>query len=72
MYRHCNLNMLGVAADLDDRAGAALVQKLIAGTDIAVENFLAEALERRGLVTTTWCRQNRDGCQSRASPLVRR
>lgn len=45
----CNRNKLGVAADLDDRAGAALVQKLIAGADIVVENFLAEALERRGL-----------------------
>jgi crotonobetainyl-CoA:carnitine CoA-transferase CaiB-like acyl-CoA transferase len=44
-----NRNKLGVALDLDTEADRAVVERLIAGADVVVDNFLPGALERRGL-----------------------
>src|ERR1700722_19328355 len=44
-----NRNKWSVAADLDDPADQAFVRRLAAGADVVIENFMAGALERRGL-----------------------
>lgn len=44
-----NRNKLGVTADLDDPADRDLLERLIAGADVVVENYRPGTLERRGL-----------------------
>lgn len=44
-----NRNKLSVAADLDQPADVALLQRLIAGADVVIDNYRRGALERRGL-----------------------
>ena len=48
-YLSVNRNKLGLAADLDHEADAALVRALAAQADVVVENFRPGALDRRGL-----------------------
>ena len=48
-YLSVNRNKLGVAADLDQEADAALLRSLAAEADVVVENFRVGALNRRGL-----------------------
>jgi len=44
-----NRNKLSVAADFDDPTDQALLQSLIAGADVVLENFREGTLERHGL-----------------------
>ena len=44
-----NRNKLSVAADFDDPADHALLETLVAGADVVLENFRAGTLERHGL-----------------------
>ncbi len=44
-----NRNKLSVAADLAADADRALIERLIAGADVVIENFRPGTLERRGL-----------------------
>jgi len=48
-YLSANRNKLGVAADLALPADRALLERLIAGADVVLENFRPGTLERRGL-----------------------
>lgn len=48
-YLSVNRNKLGVAADLASPDGRGLVERLIAGADVVVENFLPGSLARLGL-----------------------
>jgi crotonobetainyl-CoA:carnitine CoA-transferase CaiB-like acyl-CoA transferase len=48
-YLSVNRNKLGLAADLDREADAALLRRLAAEADVVVENFRPGTLERRGL-----------------------
>jgi crotonobetainyl-CoA:carnitine CoA-transferase CaiB-like acyl-CoA transferase len=48
-YLSVNRNKLSLAADLDDPGDRDLVQSLVAGADVVVDNFLPGALARRGL-----------------------
>jgi glutaryl-CoA transferase len=47
-----NRNKWSVAADLDDPADQEFVRRLAVGADVVIENFMAGALERRGLEAT--------------------
>ena len=48
-YLSVNRNKLGLAADFDDEADAALLRGLAAEADVVVENFRPGTLDRRGL-----------------------
>lgn len=48
-YLSANRNKLSVAADLGSAADRALLERLIAGADVVLENFKPGTLERRGL-----------------------
>jgi len=48
-YLSVNRNKLSLAADLDAPADRALIEELIAGADVVVDNFRPGTLERRGL-----------------------
>jgi crotonobetainyl-CoA:carnitine CoA-transferase CaiB-like acyl-CoA transferase len=48
-YLSANRNKLSVAADLASAADRGLVEQLIAGADVVLENFKPGTLERRGL-----------------------
>ena len=48
-YLSVNRNKLGVALSLDDPADRSLVERLVAGADVVVDNFKRGTLERRGL-----------------------
>jgi len=48
-YLSVNRNKLGLTADLDLEADAALLRRLVAEADVVVENFRPGALERRGM-----------------------
>ena len=48
-YLSTNRNKIGLAADLAAPADRALVERLIAGADVVIENFKPGTLERRAL-----------------------
>jgi crotonobetainyl-CoA:carnitine CoA-transferase CaiB-like acyl-CoA transferase len=48
-YLSINRNKLSVAADLDASADRELIERLITGADVVVDNFRPGTLERRGL-----------------------
>ena len=48
-YLSVNRNKLGVALSLDDPADVALIERLVAGADVVVDNFRRGTLEKRGL-----------------------
>src|SRR5471032_1515687 len=48
-YLSINRNKLGVALDLDVGRDRSLIDDLLAGADVVVENFRPGVLERRGL-----------------------
>jgi crotonobetainyl-CoA:carnitine CoA-transferase CaiB-like acyl-CoA transferase len=48
-YLSTNRNKLSVALDLDAATDRAVLERLIAGADVVVDNFRVGALERRGL-----------------------
>ena len=48
-YLSVNRNKAGLAADLDRAEDRALLQDLVAGADVVVDNFRPGTLERRGL-----------------------
>jgi crotonobetainyl-CoA:carnitine CoA-transferase CaiB-like acyl-CoA transferase len=54
-YLSVNRNKLGIAADLDSPEDRQLVQRLMAGADIVVENFRPGTMERRGLGAEEMC-----------------
>ena len=54
-YLSTNRNKLGVAADFDEPADRALVERLLAAADIVVDNFRQGTLERRGISPVDWC-----------------
>jgi glutaryl-CoA transferase len=59
-YLSINRNKLGLAADLDQEAGRADVERLLADADVVVDNFLAGVLDRRGLGPAEWCARRPD------------
>ena len=48
-YLSINRNKLGIAADLESPADRELLESLVAGADVVVDNFRPGTLERRGL-----------------------
>lgn len=48
-YLSINRNKLGVALDLDDDDDRALIDRLIKGADVVLDNYRRGTLERRGL-----------------------
>lgn len=54
-YLSINRNKLGIAADLDDAADRALLERLLAEADVVVDNFRMGVLERKGLSRADWC-----------------
>ena len=54
-YLSINRNKLGLAADLDARPTALLLERLIADADVVVDNFRPATLERRGISPDDWC-----------------
>jgi crotonobetainyl-CoA:carnitine CoA-transferase CaiB-like acyl-CoA transferase len=54
-YLSINRNKLGVAADLDSPQDRKLLERLIAGADVVVDNFRAGMLERHGVSPAEWC-----------------
>ncbi|HJR64715.1 MAG TPA: CoA transferase [Gemmatimonadaceae bacterium] len=48
-YLSVNRNKKSLAIDLDDPGDRELAQRLVAGADVVVDNFLPGVLERRGL-----------------------
>src|SRR6185436_20271820 len=56
-YLSINRNKLALAADFDLPADRALLEKLIAESDVVVDNFRVGTLERRGVSPAAWCAQ---------------
>jgi crotonobetainyl-CoA:carnitine CoA-transferase CaiB-like acyl-CoA transferase len=54
-YLSINRNKLGVAADFDRAEDRALVDRLIDGADVVVDNFRRGMLERRGIAPDDIC-----------------
>jgi crotonobetainyl-CoA:carnitine CoA-transferase CaiB-like acyl-CoA transferase len=54
-YLSINRNKLGVAADLDAERDRPVIEGLLAGADIVVDNFRRGTLERRGITPEEWC-----------------
>ncbi len=52
-----NRNKLGVAADFDREEDRALIDRLLEGADVVVDNFRRGTLERRGLSPEEYCRR---------------
>ena len=50
-YLSCNRNKLSIALDFENPADKAVVDELIAGADVVLENFREGALAARGIVT---------------------
>ena len=48
-YLSVNRNKLSLVADLDDPADRSLVDRLVGGADVVVDNFRPGTLERRGM-----------------------
>lgn len=48
-YLSINRNKLGVALDLDAAADRALIERLVAGADVVLDNYKRGTLERKGL-----------------------
>jgi crotonobetainyl-CoA:carnitine CoA-transferase CaiB-like acyl-CoA transferase len=53
-YLSINRNKLGVAADLARPDDRQLIERLLAGADVVVDNFKRGMLERRGLSPDEW------------------
>src|SRR3954468_2859268 len=51
-YLSVNRNKLSVAVDLGSVAGKQVIESLLRGADVVVENFLPGALERLGFSAT--------------------
>lgn len=54
-YLSVNRNKLGLAADLDQTADRNVIERLLAGADVVVDNFRPGTLERRGISIEEWC-----------------
>lgn len=54
-YLSVNRNKLSLAADLDRADDRQLIQRLIDGSDVVVDNFRRGTLERRGIVPDELC-----------------
>ena len=48
-YLSVNRNKLSIALDLDSTADRAVLEELLAGADVVIDNFRSGTLERRGL-----------------------
>jgi crotonobetainyl-CoA:carnitine CoA-transferase CaiB-like acyl-CoA transferase len=59
-YLSINRNKLGLGADLDSPADQALIARLIAESDVVVDNFRGGTLERRGISPDAWCSRRPD------------
>jgi crotonobetainyl-CoA:carnitine CoA-transferase CaiB-like acyl-CoA transferase len=57
-YLSVNRNKLGVGADFARPDDRALVESLIAGADVVVDNFREGTLERHGIFPDDWCRRH--------------
>jgi len=53
-YLSVNRNKLDLAADLDNDADRATIERLLAAADVVVDNFLPGTLERRGISADDW------------------
>src|SRR3954462_4214097 len=54
-YLSINRNKLGLAADFDIDSDRALLERLLAGADVVVDNFRRGMLDRRGFAPDAWC-----------------
>ncbi len=54
-YLSINRNKLGLAADFGTERDRELIEELIAGADVVVDNFRRGALERHGISPGGWC-----------------
>jgi crotonobetainyl-CoA:carnitine CoA-transferase CaiB-like acyl-CoA transferase len=54
-YLSINRNKLGLAADLDREPDRQLIEGLLAGADVVVDNFRRGTLERKGISPDAWC-----------------
>ena len=54
-YLSINRNKLGLAADFDSPDDRLLIETLIGGADVVVDNFRSGTLERRGISPADWC-----------------
>jgi len=57
-YLAINRNKLGVALDLDTPADRALIEQLIAGADVVLDNYKRGTLERKGLAPERFLEQH--------------
>lgn len=57
-YLCCNRNKLGAALDLDQPGDRELLERLILGADVVLENFRAGALAARGIAPGEWLERN--------------
>jgi crotonobetainyl-CoA:carnitine CoA-transferase CaiB-like acyl-CoA transferase len=56
-YLSINRNKLAIAADFHIAADRDLLERLIAESDVVVDNFRVGTLERRGVSPAEWCRR---------------
>lgn len=54
-YLSVNRNKLGLGASLDSDTDREVLERLIAGADVVVDNFRPGTLERRGISPDAWC-----------------
>src|SRR5439155_1482622 len=60
-FQGLNRNKRGLTIDIGQEAGAALVRRLVAQSDVLVENFRPGVMERHGL---GWDETSRDSSES--------
>jgi crotonobetainyl-CoA:carnitine CoA-transferase CaiB-like acyl-CoA transferase len=59
-YLSVNRNKLSVAADFERAEDRELIESLIAGADVVVDNFREGTLERRGIDPDAWCKRRKE------------
>jgi len=59
-YLSINRNKLGIAADFDIPDDRDVLERLIAESDVVVDNFRVGTLERRGVSPAAWCDRRPD------------
>lgn len=57
-YLCCNRNKLSVALDLDVTTDRELLDQLMRGTDVVLENFREGAMANRGIAASEWLERN--------------
>lgn len=59
-YLSINRNKFGLAADLDAPPDRAVLERLLGGADVVVDNFRRGMLEKKGLSPEEWCARRPD------------